>query len=155
MELWKAAVDEYRFQLDLNARRSQYHLTLSSAVLGVGAGLVRLEGEDGRPLIAAVFAVGAVFALLAIAATATQHAYYRSARDRVRGLQRDLGLAERGLATTPGMRDERRPWWGRLGKVTTVNYFLLVVFAAIDTAAALAFGVEPVADAWRSLRSIW
>ncbi len=40
VDLYKVAVEEYRFQVDLNWKRTQYFLALNVAILGVGTGLV-------------------------------------------------------------------------------------------------------------------
>lgn len=45
-QLYKLAIEEYRFQVNLNWQRSQYFLGLNAAIISVGAGLIHLGPQD-------------------------------------------------------------------------------------------------------------
>jgi hypothetical protein len=137
VDLYKVTVEEYRFQIDLNWRRTQYFLALNAAILGVGTGLVKLQGSDARVLILAIFAIGCVSAVLSVFATYIQHIYYRTTRDGVRRLEELLQPPAPIIRTTPGMRGQKRTVRQQLGRVTTINYILLSLIAAADLVAFL------------------
>jgi hypothetical protein len=137
VDLYKVAVEEYRFQVDLNWKRTQYFLALNIAILGVGTGLVKLQGSDARILILGIFMIGCVSAVLSVFATHTQHLYYRTARDGVQRLEELLQPPAPIIKTTPGMTGQRRTVRQRLGRVTTINYVLLSLLAAADLVAIL------------------
>src|SRR4051794_27054743 len=61
MDLYKIAVDEYRFQVKLNADRSRDYLVLNSAVIAAG---VTLLGQKAYLLAGCVFLAGSCVAVL-------------------------------------------------------------------------------------------
>lgn len=65
-EQYKLLVEEYRFQVELNWKRSQYFLVLNVAVLVAAVGL--LTGSSPRPkiLVGAVFVLGGLLAILSL-----------------------------------------------------------------------------------------
>jgi isopentenyldiphosphate isomerase len=135
LDLYKVAVEEYRFQVELNWKRTQYFLALNIAILGVGTGLVKLQGPDARILVLCIFMIGCVSAILSIFATRTQHMYYRTARDNMQRQEELLQLPSPVIRTTPGMSGRKRTVRQRLGRVTTINYVLLSLLAAADIVA--------------------
>jgi hypothetical protein len=137
VDSYKVAVEEYRFQVDLNWKRTQYFLALNVAILGVGTGLVKLQGSDARILILGIFIIGCVSAVLSVFAAHTQHMYYRIARDGVQHLEEMLQPPAPIIKTTPGMTGQRRTVRQRLGRVTTISYILLSLLAAADLVAFL------------------
>jgi hypothetical protein len=138
--LWKLyahAVEEYRFQVNLNWQRLQYFLGLNLAILGVGAGLLRL-GSEGDPdpnnlLPALVFLAGVGLSLAAWHLARKQQGYYRSARDRMTAIADQLGVADLGVATTAGARGESTSRWA---KVRTVNEAVLAGLAVLNAIGA-------------------
>jgi hypothetical protein len=136
-QLYKIAIEEYRFQVNLNWQRSQYLLGLNAAIIGVGAGLIRLgqpvTPENGAPLTIAVFVVGLVLALFSVFAIWKQHSYYETTRDRMLQIGRLLDLGALAVATTPGATGAS-PW--RL-KVQTVTYAVLAMLAGVDMFGAI------------------
>jgi hypothetical protein len=130
IRLYEIAVEEYRFQVQLNWNRAQYLLGFNTAVIAAGAALIKLNGsKKADPLIAGIFVVGLVAAVMSMSATYMQHGYYRSARDRMQALGERLALGEASVTTTPGMRGALPR---RLGKVQTILYTLFAVAAAIN-----------------------
>src|SRR5258708_37003030 len=81
VELYKVAVEEYRFQVQLNWDRAKYLLAFNTAVIGVGTGLIKVGGNAARGLIGSIFIVGLIGAIASVCAIYLQHQYYRSARN--------------------------------------------------------------------------
>jgi hypothetical protein len=133
LDLYKIAVEEYRFQVQLNWDRAKYLLGFNTAVIGVGTGLIKV-GSKGQasPLVIGIFVVGLVAATLSGCAVHLQHNYYRSTRDRMVSLDHQLGLQSGAVATTPGIRGERVDRLSRLGRVQNILYTLLAIIALID-----------------------
>ena len=67
-DIYKTAVEQYRFQAQFNWSRTQFLLTFNAAVL-VAATVVASTSAHG----ALVFALGAVAALLTVAVLRSQH----------------------------------------------------------------------------------
>lgn len=65
MKLYELAIDEYRFQVQLNWDRSKYLLGFTVAIIGLGAGLLRV-GDRASPFLVFVFAVGLFASLLSL-----------------------------------------------------------------------------------------
>lgn len=139
LDIYKVAVDEYRFQVSLNWSRTQYLFVLTAGILAVGAGLLNVD-SGGQPwLVGAIFLLGLCTAVHAIAVTASQHSYYRATRNRMREVGSSIGLpAQYLLATTPGMKGEeaKRKGIEKLGRVTWMHYLLFGLLALLHTLAA-------------------
>ena len=130
-ELYKIAVEEYRFQVQLNWSRSQYLVGLGVAILAAGVFLLSLDDTGAQWMTAAVFAVGALAALMSIAVTVLQHDYYRAARDRAKRYEEALALApDLRMDTTPTM--SRPAAIDRLGKVVNLLHLLYAVIGVLD-----------------------
>jgi hypothetical protein len=115
---------EYRFQVDLNWRRTQHLLALNSAMLAAGVGLLRLSPDEALPLAGVVFFAGMVLAALGRLVVQTQHDYYRAAREGLERIEGLLDLGELGVRTTPAMGSIYR-------RRITVTNALLIVFAVL------------------------
>jgi hypothetical protein len=130
-EQYRRAIEEYRFQVDLNWRRSEYFFVLNIGVLVAAATL--LASEDlPRALVGLVFGLGALLASLSLLANNTQHSYYKSARGLKEKLEDQLQLGEFALRTTPGMGSKLE----RLGRVGTFLKTMLVAIAFVDIVGA-------------------
>jgi hypothetical protein len=132
---YRICLEEYRFQVDLNWRRSQYFFVLNAALLVAATGLL----ASARPpaVIALVlFILGALVAGMSIRATTTQHDYYRAVRDTKGSVEKRLGLGDLALTTTPGMGGHRR----RFGRVTTIQKLILWALLAADVLGLVASG---------------
>jgi Flp pilus assembly protein TadB len=88
-DIYKTAVEQYRFQAQFNWSRTQFLLTFNAAVL-VAATVVASTSSHG----ALVFALGAVAVLLTVAVLRTQHDYYRAARNHLRLIEHTLQLPQ-------------------------------------------------------------
>ncbi len=102
LELYKGSVEEYRWQAVYNWSRTQWLLGFPAALLAAGTAL------GDKPAAALVFALGAVAAALGALAVGTMHAYYRTARDRMRQLEDDLGVDVRHRTNTTTTLGGRR-----------------------------------------------
>jgi len=132
VDLYKLAVDEYRFQVNLNWDRSKYFLVFNTAVIGVGTGLVKVGRNVATPLLVGIFAVGLAAAALSAFAISLQHGYYRSTRDRMLAVAATLEIEDWGVASTPGARGERNSFLARIGKVQNILHMLLFVAGVVD-----------------------
>lgn len=131
LTLHQVHVAEYRFQVDLNWKRSQYFLAINLAVLAAGGGLLGGASAAGELVVAAVvFLAGAGMACLGYLIISWQHEYYRNTRDRLRGIQEQLGLREEAIGTTEVMGGTHVP----SGKVTPMLKLSLVVLGLLDIA---------------------
>lgn len=113
------AIDEVRFQLQLNEARANRFTSFSALILAAGVGLVNTAGHWS----ALVFILGSLTALLGWSAVATGHQYYRRARD-----QRDRVLKQWGI-TEPSVS-----WWR---KCNTAQSALFLAEAIIGLVAAI------------------
>ena len=123
-DLYKVAVDEYRFQTTHNWSRTQYLLAFNLAILASASAVASQPGRSA----ALVFASGAVAAVLSILALRTQHDYYRAARDRMRRVEETLRIPADLRADTTSTLGDR----SRLVSVTQVVYLLFVILAVSD-----------------------
>lgn len=124
---YRLAVEEYRFQTDLNWRRAEYFFVLNVGVLIAAVSLLSAE-KVPRGLVALVFGIGASLALLSILANQTQHGYYRAARTIKARLEDDLELGVHALAITPRMGSPIK----RLGRVFSFLRVMLIGLAMVD-----------------------
>jgi hypothetical protein len=115
LDLYKIALDEYRFEVTLNWQRTQYYFTINTAVIAVAASILKVNGLDGwlPPLIVGtLFVVGFVTARLARRMIDKGHTYYRRAVYKKTLIEHLLGRfqavgadpsANLAIATTEGM----------------------------------------------------
>lgn len=120
VDIYKIAVDEYRFQATFNWSRTQYLLALNIAILAAGTVVASRPGH-GATL---VFALGAVIALLSLVVVRVQHSYYRAARAHLRTVETTLHVPEdQRLNTTATMGNRRR----RIAVTQVVNIILVAI----------------------------
>jgi len=137
LDLYKVAVEEYRFQVQLNWDRAKYLLGFNTAVISVGAGLVKLSGKEAKFLLIGLFAIGFATSLLSLSAVYLQHNYYRSTRGRMVSIARQLNIEEFAVASTPGVRGERKTFILKLGRVQYILYVLLTLTALVNIYAII------------------
>lgn len=128
-DLYRIAVEEYRFQAQHNWSRTQYLLGFNAVIL---AAAIALPDRAGRSA-ALVFVVGIFAAALSAAVVHQQHDYYRAARDHMRRMEDRYQIPpDERLDTTSSMG--RRP---RAASVNQVVYLLLALIAAADLGGAV------------------
>lgn len=131
LDLYKIAVEEYRFQATFNWSRTQYLLAFNAGILAAGSAVASRPGNSA----ALVFLLGAVAAVMSGQVIRTQHGYYRAARDHVRRLEDVLAVpGPQRLDTTSTMGRRRSP----KVNVTGVIYLL---FAALLVAHGVGVGI--------------
>jgi hypothetical protein len=132
LELYKVAVDEYRFQAHFNWSRTQYLLAFCAAILAAGVGVA----GQGRGA-ALVFALGAVVAGMSVQVTRVQHGYYAKARDHLRRLEERLELdRDARLDTTATLGERKKPRVNVTG-VINLLFVALVVAHLVGVAVVL------------------
>lgn len=77
LDLYKIAIDEYRFEVKLGWDRTMYYLVFNSAAISVGAGLIRLDSRPISALVASLFTIGCLTSLIGYLTTGKSHEYYR------------------------------------------------------------------------------
>lgn len=123
-EIYKAAIDEYRFQAQFDWSRTQYLLAFNTGILTAGTAVAAQFGK----VAALVFLLGIVAAGLSAGAVHTQHGYYRAARDRMQRVEDAYGVPEQERFDTTATLGRRR----RLASVNEVVYLLLAALAVAD-----------------------
>lgn len=127
-DLYRSAVDEYRFQAQFNWSRTQYLLAFNTGILAAAAAVASRPGRSA----ALVFLLGTIAASLSLSVVRTQHDYYRAARDRMRRIEAAAGLTEHGIDTTSTLGGRRR-----LLSVNQVVYLLLSSLVVANLVGAL------------------
>lgn len=104
VELYKNAVEEYRFQVQFNWTRTQYLLVFNAAILAAAVALSARPGVGA----AVVYGLGAVAAALSSVVQSTQHGYYRAARNRLKRVEAMYKIPEAARIDTTGNLGARR-----------------------------------------------
>ena len=169
IELYKTAIEEYRFQVRLNNDRLLHFTVFNIAVLSVGAGLLKVGGSrTANALVAAIFIAGFVTSLIGALAIRTFHQYYRRTIHRKTVYEELLGLtqtrelpdgnhADLAIGTTNSQLERHKiltqteEWVCRpLGVFTVAGGFRLTLgilailhLLGAATAIALALGLVP------------
>ena len=129
-DLYRIAVEEYRFQAQYNWSRTQYLLAFNAGILVVAVGL----GSRAVPLDVLAFVLGFAASVLTVLVVRVQHGYYRAARDHMRRIEEDLSLDQRQRLDTTSALGGRR----RVASVNQVVYLLLGALAAANLYGILA-----------------
>jgi hypothetical protein len=155
MDLYKIAVDEYRFEVKLNWDRTAFYLTLDSGLLAVAAGLLKLQAGDSHQLlnlsVAFVFLAGAMLSIIGVLAVRRGHDYYRRTVIKKTIIEDALGLTRPiteyplrhslAISTTLGQGEHLQiiyntsDWQERAmrpGSVTSLTIATLVMFLIVD-----------------------
>lgn len=96
-ELYKLALEDYHFQVQLNWGRSQYFLVLNLTVIGIASGIVQFSGGPANVLVGLFYVAGAALSIFSIAALQLQRRFYISAREQKKRFEEELGLGERSI----------------------------------------------------------
>ena len=92
-ELYRIAIDEYRFEVKLNTDRMIHYIVFNAALLSAGAGLLKIGAEVSLDAFTAmVFLVGAFTSWLGRRAIIKGHEYYRRTRYQKTLIEDLLGL---------------------------------------------------------------
>lgn len=126
LELYKLALEDYRFQVQLNWGRSQYFLVLNLTVVAIATGILQFAGGEFGVLVAGIYMMGALFCAFSVAALRAQRKYYVSAREQKKRFEEELGLGERSI--TPVERPDKK-----IRRLTTFKAFVNIMFVALAT----------------------
>lgn len=154
LDLYKIAIDEYRFEVKLGWDRTMYYLIFNSAIISVGTGLLKSDNPPpAYVFVAGLFALGFCTSLIAYAAIRKGHEYYRKTIVKKTLLEDSLGLTQNlaeypirhnlSVGTTVGQTEHLRIlhdtecWLSRKprrGSMTFYFQWLFVLIAVIDGA---------------------
>lgn len=129
-EIYKIAVDEYRFQARYNWSRTQYLLGFNVAVLAAGVAVATRPVGHAAAL---VFVLGIAAAGLSFMVVRTQHEYYRAARNHMQRVEESLEIPPNQRLDTTAAMGERR----RTVSVNKLVYFLLCAIALAEVVAVV------------------
>jgi hypothetical protein len=158
LDLYKIAIEEYRFEVRLGWDRTTYFLVLNSAILSVATGLLKL---DSPPFVYAFIAVFFMFglgtSLVGSMSITKAHEYYRRTIVKKTVIEECLGLnrplpdmppsVDLTVATTKGQHDrmmmlnDPEGWVRRSHRGGTISFwlrFILWGMAIVDGIGALA-----------------
>jgi hypothetical protein len=148
LDLYKIALDEYRFVVRLGWDRTTYFLVLNTAVLTVATGLLKLQNPPAVYLfIALLFLLGCGTSAIGAMSITQGHEYYRRAvvtktliekclrlTDPIPDAHASLRLA---IATTRGQGDhvsilsDPESWIARKLRPSTITYRLRMLLGAL------------------------
>lgn len=142
LELYKAAVEEYRFQVNLNWDRSKFYVLLNSGIITATCGLLRLPSfQFAEFLTAPLFILGVLSALLGYKTLLKGIEYRR--RVILKKAQLENKLAQYSdvipIDTTEGMRvarssvGESEDFINRPPRIGTISYFLAFLFISLTS----------------------
>ncbi|HWC39639.1 MAG TPA: hypothetical protein VG476_13970 [Acidimicrobiales bacterium] len=121
-DLWRNAVEEYRFQAGYNWSRTQYLFVFNAGILTAAVVTAHTSGTAAI----AVFALGIVAAIVTIGVVRTQHGYYRAARDRLRRVEEMVQIPA-------GARTDATATLGGRPRRISVNEFVQLLCRSTDT----------------------
>jgi len=141
IDIYRIAVEEYRFEVRLGWDRTTYFLVLNSAILSVATGLLKLDNPPVVYLfISFLFAFGFGTALVGSMSITKAHEYYRrtvvkkTVIERFLGLDRSLSDMHQSLnmsvSTTGGQSDrmnilnDPEAWIARPHRYSSITYWL-------------------------------
>jgi len=158
LDLYRIALDEYRFQVRLGWDRTTYFLILNSAILTVATGLLKLQNPPAVYMfVALLFLLGCGTSIIGLISITKNHEYYRRTvvqktliesrlglTDSIPGMHPSLNLA---IETTQGQGDYMRilndpeTWVARKLRRSAITYWLrliLIALACVDVIGAVA-----------------
>ena len=105
-EIYRHAIEEYRFEVQISWERTKFYLGLNMALLAAVATLLRIESDSWFPLVV-ISLVGVFASWLGISTIVKGHQYYRQTIWKKTLIEEALGLNERVLGTKA---DQRGTW---------------------------------------------
>jgi hypothetical protein len=148
LDLYRIAIEEYRFEVRLGWDRATYFLVLDSAILGAAAGLLKLDNPPVvYAFIALLFALGGAISLIGSRSITMAHEYYRRTIVKKTLIEERLGLnlalPEMGqtlnlaIGTTRGQSEriniltDPEAWIARPHRRTAITFWLRWVLRAM------------------------
>lgn len=128
LALYMAAIEDYKFQVNLTWSRTQYSLTLNAGLLGVAGTLLKLDDDRSLiPVMGLLFA-GMLFAVLSFIAQRAGRSYYTPVVERMRALEESLGVSEQHATRNTSRQGGKTP---RV-KVTNAFQAVIVILGLVD-----------------------
>jgi hypothetical protein len=124
LELYRLALEDYRFQVQLNWGRSQYFLVLNLSLIGIATGIVQLGQGTISVLVGFMYLAGLLFCVFSIIALQAQRKFYRAARDQKQWFEDELELGP--AAITPAEHSQ-----SKVSKLWTFKMFVNVMFGLL------------------------
>lgn len=119
LELYKIAIEEYRFEVDLNWQRVKYYCVLNIGIITIATGLLKVNQKENDVsfLVSMIFFIGVVTSFLGIYSIKKGNIYYHRTLYKKALIERELGLfnfiskhdelpIDISVSTTPGMDKE-------------------------------------------------
>ncbi len=140
-EIYRHAIEEYRFEVQLSWERTKFYLGLNMALLAAVATLLRIRSDSWEPLIG-VSMIGICASLLGMMTIRKGHEYYRRTVWKKTVIEEALGLnqsahADRhgtwAIATTASQEDtnailkDKDAWLGRKLALSTITMNLILL----------------------------
>ena len=97
-EIYRHAIEEYRFEVQLSWERTKFYLGLNMALLAAVATLLRIQSDSWLPLIG-ISLVGVFASWLGISTILKGHEYYRRTIWKKTLIEEALGLNTKVLGT--------------------------------------------------------
>ena len=165
-EIYRHAIEEYRFEVELSWKRTKFYLGLNMALLAAVATLLRIDSDAWWPLIG-ISATGVLVSGLGMSTIRTGHEYYRRTVWKKTLIENALGLNEPvdpqtdpsgswAIATTATQEDtdsilkDKEAWIGRKIEWKKITWKLIAsmwLFIALHV-VVIGFSV------WRSCPAI-
>ena len=171
IELYRVAVDEYRFEVRLNWDRMQYYAVVNSGIIAVGTSLLRDAVSPAIILLSGVmFLVGLAMSIMGIVSTHKGREYYQETVLKKTIYEEILGLnnpvpgithprATLAIGTTSGHQDVAKilsgqtpqTFFQRLIRNRIISYFIwLLIFLALIDIAGVGYTVWRVSELSRA-----
>jgi hypothetical protein len=104
LDLYRLALDEYRFEVRLGWDRTTYFLILNSGILTVATGLLKIDNAPAVYLInALLFCVGCGTAYVGSKSIRKNHEYYRRTIVKKTLIENQMGLADAITGMNPSL----------------------------------------------------
>lgn len=157
LDLYKMAVEEYRFQVRLNWERTRDYLVLNGALFSVALGLHKAGDRINNLFVALILLLACGIGILGAQAHRSGHAYYRRAVYKKTLLENILGIAHHlegyafeganlSIASTLGQTEttqilhDTENWLERglrRGSIVHLVFIVLWIFSILELIAAL------------------
>ena len=103
-DLYKLAIDEYRFEVRLGWDRSVYFLVINSGILSVATGLMKADSSRWTSFfVAGIFLLGFATSVMGVLSVRKSHEYYRRTIVKKTFIEFSLGLTKPAHELYPAM----------------------------------------------------
>jgi hypothetical protein len=158
-DLYKIAIEEYRFEVRLGWDRANYFLVLNSAILAVATGLLKAENPPVVYIfISLLFFFGATTSIAGALSIAKAHEYYRKTIVKKTVIEECLGLNNGlpemhesfnlAIGTTRGQNDrmmilnDPEKWVARPQRKSSITFLLTVILWTMAAVNGIGIGAS-------------